>query len=59
MIKRYNALAILAATVLLTGSHTVTADDFADAIYFGGPIVTMIRDDDRVCLLYTSDAADE
>ena len=49
------ALTILTATVLITGSYTVAADDFADAIYFGGPIVTMIRDDDRVDALAVRD----
>jgi len=55
MNTRNIALGMLAATALLTESNTVAADDFADAIYFGGPIVTMIRDDDRVEALAVRD----
>ena len=55
MSTRNIALGILAATILITGSNTVAADDFADAIYFGGPIVTMIRDGDRVEALAVRD----
>mgnify|MGYP001825349998 FL=1 len=46
---------MMAATAMLTGSNAVAKDDFADAIYFGGPIVTMIRDGDRVNALAVRD----
>ena len=49
------AMAMLATTVLLMGSKVSAADEPADAIYFGGPIVTMIRDDDRVEALAVRD----
>ncbi len=48
-------LAMLAAITLVAGPNTVAADDFADTIYFGGPIVTMIRDGDRVEALAVRD----
>ena len=49
------AMAMLATTVLLMGSKVSAADEPVDAIYFGGPIVTMIRDDDRVEALAVRD----
>jgi predicted amidohydrolase YtcJ len=47
--------AMLAAVLFLTGASTFAADAPADAIYFGGPIVTMIRDGDRVEALAVSE----
>jgi predicted amidohydrolase YtcJ len=49
------AMGMFATTLLLMGSKVSAADEPADAIYFGGPIVTMIRDDDRVEALAVRD----
>ena len=41
-------LTLLTLLVVAPGTQSVSAEEPADAIYFGGPIVTMIRDGDRV-----------
>ena len=46
--KTGRALLILYVLIMLMTPQSAFAAKIADAIYFGGPIVTMIRDNDRV-----------
>jgi len=39
---------VIAGVLTIASSSAVAAEETADAIYIGGPIVTMIRDNDRV-----------
>jgi predicted amidohydrolase YtcJ len=49
------ASAFVGLITVATGSHAASQPESADAIYFGGPIVTMIRDGDRVDALAVRD----
>ena len=49
------AIGFLSVVAVTAASPTILAEKAAEAIYFGGPIVTMIRDGDRVDALAVRD----